>query len=112
MAPASKRLSPVSLSEVTAAVRPTPEDPRPVVAMARGAVLSTNLRSWDLAVEGSPTIRILMSLLSVSICLCYMSNQALPSQMCAIVQVLFHTTEQQQKDGLLDVIVSIDTGRQ
>lgn len=32
---------PVSWSVVTAAVRPTPEDPRPVVATARGAVWST-----------------------------------------------------------------------
>lgn len=34
-------LSPVSLSVVTAAVRPTPEEPRPVVVVARGAVLIT-----------------------------------------------------------------------
>ena len=31
MAPASKRLSPVSGSVVTAAVKPTPEDPRPAI---------------------------------------------------------------------------------
>ena len=35
--------SPLSWSVVTAAVRPTPEEPRPVVAMARGAVFSTYL---------------------------------------------------------------------
>jgi len=35
------RSSPVSWSVVTAAVRPTPEEPLPVVGMARGAVLST-----------------------------------------------------------------------
>ena len=34
---------PVSWSVVTAAVRPTPEDPRPVVATARGAVCNTYL---------------------------------------------------------------------
>ena len=45
IAPASSRRSPVSLSEVTAAVRPTPEEPRPVVAMASGAVFKTNRRS-------------------------------------------------------------------
>ena len=36
--------SPVSLSVVTAAVRPTPEEPRPVVGMARGAVCKTYLK--------------------------------------------------------------------
>ena len=35
--------SPLSWSVVTAAVKPTPEEPRPVVAMARGAVFSTYL---------------------------------------------------------------------
>ena len=56
MAPASRRRSPVSGSEVTAAVRPTPEEPRPVVLTATGAMLRTKRRSWDLAVEGSPTM--------------------------------------------------------
>ena len=37
----AERNAPVSLSVVTAAVSPTPEDPRPVVAIARGAVLRT-----------------------------------------------------------------------
>lgn len=46
---------PVSWSVVTAAVRPTPDEPRPVVGMALGAVQSTYRRSWDLATEGSPT---------------------------------------------------------
>lgn len=45
---------PVSWSVVTAAVRPTPDEPRPVVGMALGAVQSTYRRSWDLATEGSP----------------------------------------------------------
>mmetsp|Transcript_7124 Transcript_7124/g.12162 ORF Transcript_7124/g.12162 Transcript_7124/m.12162 type:complete len:279 (-) Transcript_7124:698-1534(-) len=61
IAPASSLRSPVSLSAVTAAVRPTPEDPRPVVLMASGARLSTKRSSCDLAVDGSPTISTLMS---------------------------------------------------
>jgi len=52
----------VSLSITTAAVKPTPEEPRPVVAMAKGAMLRTKRRSCDLAVDGSPTIIMLMSL--------------------------------------------------
>ena len=47
---------PVSWSVVTAAVRPTPEEPRPVVGMARGAVHSTYRSSWDLATDGSPVV--------------------------------------------------------
>ena len=46
---------------VTAAVRPTPELPRPVVLMASGAMESTKRSSWLLAVDGSPTSRMLMS---------------------------------------------------
>jgi hypothetical protein len=38
MAPASNRFSPVSGSIVTAAVKPTPDEPRPVVEMAKGAI--------------------------------------------------------------------------
>lgn len=45
---------PVSVSVVTAAVRPTPVDPRPVVGMALGAVKRTYRSSWDLATDGSP----------------------------------------------------------
>lgn len=56
------RRSPVSLSVVTAAVRPTPEDPRPVVVMARGAVCRTYRSNCDLATDGSPMSRMLMSL--------------------------------------------------
>ncbi len=41
IAPASRRRSPVSASEVTAAVKPTPDEPRPVVGIARGAVCKT-----------------------------------------------------------------------
>lgn len=55
-------LSPVSWSVVTAAVRPTPEEPRPVVVMARGAVWSTYRSNWDLATDGSPISRMLISL--------------------------------------------------
>mmetsp|Transcript_10812 Transcript_10812/g.19231 ORF Transcript_10812/g.19231 Transcript_10812/m.19231 type:complete len:247 (-) Transcript_10812:659-1399(-) len=61
MAPADNVLSPLSLSTVTAAVRPTPLDPRPVVLSANGAMFRTNRSSWDLAVEGSPTKRMFMS---------------------------------------------------
>lgn len=50
------QILPVSWSLVTAAVRPTPEDPRPVVDMASGAMFIMARRSCDLATEGSPTI--------------------------------------------------------
>lgn len=43
------RLLPVSGSVVTAAVRPTPEEPRPVVGMARGAELRTYLEMKELS---------------------------------------------------------------
>ena len=62
MAPASRRRSPVSISVVTAAVRPTPEEPRPVVATARGAQCRTYRRSCDLETDGSPIKRIFISL--------------------------------------------------
>jgi hypothetical protein len=45
MAPAAKYLSPVSLSKITAAVRPTPEVPLPVVLMTKGAMVSTLLNN-------------------------------------------------------------------
>mmetsp|Transcript_54291 Transcript_54291/g.161199 ORF Transcript_54291/g.161199 Transcript_54291/m.161199 type:complete len:370 (-) Transcript_54291:499-1608(-) len=61
IAPASSLRSPVSSSVVTAAVRPTPEEPLPVVDTASGAMRSTKRRSCDLAVEGSPSSRTLMS---------------------------------------------------
>lgn len=54
--------SPVSWSVVTAAVRPTPELPRPVVGMARGAVPNTYRSSWDLATLGSPISSTFISL--------------------------------------------------
>lgn len=53
---------PVSWSEVTAAVNPTPEEPRPVVDTDKGAIFMTALNSWDFATEGSPTIIMLISL--------------------------------------------------
>ena len=45
IAPAAKYLSPESLSNTTAAVRPTPDVPRPVVLIAKGAIDKTLLRS-------------------------------------------------------------------
>jgi len=61
MAPASRCLSPVSWSIVTAAVKPTPDEPLPVVFNASGAISRTCLKSYDLAVDGSPTIIKLIS---------------------------------------------------
>ena len=55
-------LAPVSGSVVTAAVKPTPDEPLPVVAIARGAVWRTYRNICDLAVDGSPINRTLMSL--------------------------------------------------
>lgn len=48
-------------SLVTAAVRPTPLLPRPVVDTAWGATFMTALSSWDLATPGSPTSSMLTS---------------------------------------------------
>jgi hypothetical protein len=61
IAPASSLRSPVSRSVVTAAVKPTPELPLPVVAIASGAVPNTKRSSCDFAVDGSPTMSMLMS---------------------------------------------------
>mmetsp|Transcript_22966 Transcript_22966/g.54897 ORF Transcript_22966/g.54897 Transcript_22966/m.54897 type:complete len:256 (+) Transcript_22966:1078-1845(+) len=61
MAPASSLRSPVSESCVTAAVSPTPDDPRPVVDTASGAMFMMYRISCDFATEGSPTMRRLMS---------------------------------------------------
>jgi hypothetical protein len=49
------------LSVVTAAVRPTPLDPRPVVDTACGATDMTARSICDLATPGSPTNRQLTS---------------------------------------------------
>lgn len=51
IAPASRRRSPESISVVTAAVKPTPLEPRPVVAMARGALCNTYLKQTLVTVK-------------------------------------------------------------
>ena len=61
IAPASKCRSPFSQSIVTVAVRPTPDAPLPVVLMQRGANFMTWRSIYDFAVEGSPTMRMLIS---------------------------------------------------
>jgi hypothetical protein len=61
MAPAYNVFYPVSLSVTTAAVRPTPLAPLPVVPIASYAVDITHLRIWLFAVPGSPTIKMLIS---------------------------------------------------
>lgn len=47
-------ISPVTGSRWTAAVRPTPEDPLPVVYTALGEMWAMCLISWLLATPGSP----------------------------------------------------------
>ena len=47
-------ISPVTGSRWTAAVRPTPEDPFPVVYTALGEMWAMCLISWLLATPGSP----------------------------------------------------------
>ena len=42
-----KTNTPVSWSVVTAAVKPTPDDPRPVVGIALGAVCNTYLKKCN-----------------------------------------------------------------
>ena len=64
-APPSIWNSPVLASLVMVAVRPAAEDPLPDVYTAIDAVCSTNFKNWDLAVEGSPMSRMLMSPLSM-----------------------------------------------
>lgn len=60
-APASIDTFPFSGSLTTEAVRPAALVVLPLVYTLRGTNLSTHLRNWDLAVEGSPTIKMLMS---------------------------------------------------
>mmetsp|Transcript_6381 Transcript_6381/g.13925 ORF Transcript_6381/g.13925 Transcript_6381/m.13925 type:complete len:253 (-) Transcript_6381:1012-1770(-) len=60
-APPSRTKSPVTVSRTTAAVRPTPDEPLPVVYTERGARFVTCLRSCDLATPGSPMRQTLMS---------------------------------------------------
>jgi hypothetical protein len=51
---------------VTAAVNPTPEDPLPVVAIAKGAKFNTNRSICDFPTDGSPISKILISLILLS----------------------------------------------
>src|SRR5579862_1452305 len=105
MAPASRRRSPVSLSVVTAAVRPTPDDPRPVVAIANGAVFRTKRRSWDFAVDGSPTIRILMSLV-----LAGLKEECVPANVGAVIlEIFLASTEKEEKNSFFDLIMAENT---
>mmetsp|Transcript_25626 Transcript_25626/g.28761 ORF Transcript_25626/g.28761 Transcript_25626/m.28761 type:complete len:238 (+) Transcript_25626:1129-1842(+) len=60
-APPSNDNSPVMLSLVIDAVRPTPDEPFPVVYTPRGATLATCFNSCDLATPGSPMRQILIS---------------------------------------------------
>ena len=60
-APPSRTISSVTGSRITAAVRPTPEEPRPEVYTPRGATLEMYLSSCDLATPGSPMRQMLMS---------------------------------------------------
>mmetsp|Transcript_18826 Transcript_18826/g.64108 ORF Transcript_18826/g.64108 Transcript_18826/m.64108 type:complete len:342 (-) Transcript_18826:199-1224(-) len=53
-APPSSTISPVSVSRVTAAVRPAPELPRPVVYTPRGDTFTMCFSSWLFATPGSP----------------------------------------------------------
>jgi len=46
---------------MTAAVKPTPVEPLPVVLIVPGLKFITTLKSYDLAVPGSPTISKLIS---------------------------------------------------
>lgn len=59
-APPSSIISPVRGSFMTAAVRPTPDEPLPVVYWLRAANRSMYDRSWDLATPGSPIRQMLM----------------------------------------------------
>mmetsp|Transcript_41672 Transcript_41672/g.79645 ORF Transcript_41672/g.79645 Transcript_41672/m.79645 type:complete len:456 (+) Transcript_41672:753-2120(+) len=61
MAPACNVFSLVPGSRMMEAVSPAAEDPFPEVYTAMGAVLCTNFRSWDLAVDGSPSSSTLTS---------------------------------------------------
>ncbi len=47
---------------MTAAVKPTPEDPLPVVAIAKGAKFNTNRSICDFPTDGSPISKIFISL--------------------------------------------------
>ena len=60
-APASMQNSPVSTSFATVAVKPAADDDFPDVYTARGRNVLTYFRNCDLAQDGSPTTRTLMS---------------------------------------------------
>mgnify|MGYP000020755654 FL=1 len=60
-APASRHISPVSTSRPTPTVRPAAEDDFPEVYTERGEMLLMYFRNCDFAVDGSPTIQMLMS---------------------------------------------------
>ena len=69
-------------SRMTEAVSPAAEDPFPEVYTAMGAVLEANLRNCDLAVDGSPSRRTLMS-----------PRRCVPSGiLCGMHQYLTHIT--------------------
>lgn len=53
--------TPVSRSVTTAAVRPTPEEPRPLALTDTSARCMAALSNWDLATPGSPTNKQCMS---------------------------------------------------
>ena len=116
MAPASKRRSRVSGSEVTAAVRPTPDEPRPEVLTASGAMLSTKRSSCDLAVLGSPMSMTLMSPIEQGMMRKEMEriNRQKPptSNMRSVRQILFRSSEKLQQNGFFDMLVSVNTRRQ
>ena len=64
-APASIQNSPVSGSFITLAVKPAALLALPLVYIALGKNEQIYLRNYDLAVEGSPTIQILISPLNL-----------------------------------------------
>ena len=61
IAPAYKCLYPVYLSLITAAVKPTPVEPLPVVEIESGAIFIICLSNWDFPVDGSPISKIFIS---------------------------------------------------
>jgi hypothetical protein len=91
IAPASSLLSPVSWSVVTAAVRPTPEEPRPVVAMALGAVHNTYLHKTPLWYPRDGCCRLLPQKLRFGDAgVAYQQDVDVPSQSGAVGQHLLH----------------------
>ena len=64
-APPSKLNYLVLGSFIIAAVRPAADEPFPLVYTQTGAILLTNLRNWDFAVEGSPINNTLISPLNL-----------------------------------------------